>query len=210
MASLNVPFLSKAVLIERAATFLRENRLTEIPIDIEFVAEQKYRANIIPFSDLHREYGTDGFSSSDFSRIYVDEFVYYQRPTRLRFTVAHELGHRMLHRELLESLSFSSVNGWVGALDSIDSKDYASMEFQANAFASLVLMPQYHLEIGFRKQLDALAPQIREAEASRLTRKDYLDNVIDAIAGALSPEFDVSLEAMTLRIKNSEIDSWVP
>ncbi len=210
MASLNVPFLPKATLIARAATFLRENGLTEIPVNIEFVAEQKYGASIVPFSGLLREYGTDAFSASDFSTIYVDEFVYYQRPTRLRFTVAHELGHRILHTEYLKSLVFATVDEWVNALDGIDHDDYRRMEFQADTFAGLVLVPQPHLETGFAEQLQLLMPQIEEAKAAGLKREDYLDNVVYAISDALLPQFDVSLKVLEIRLANSELAGLIP
>jgi hypothetical protein len=84
------------------------------------------------------------------------------------------------------------------------------MEFQANAFAGLVLVPQNHLEAGFKEQLPLLRPQIDEAKAGGLTREDYLDGVVYAIADALLPRFDVSLDVVTIRIKTSGIDSWIP
>jgi hypothetical protein len=210
MPSLNVSFLPKAVLRSKAAVFLGENELTDVPIDIEYVAECRYGMNIIPYSGLHREHGIDGFSASDFSAIYVDESVYSQRPTRLRFTVAHELGHRVLHKTYLDTLEFSTVDEWIDALDSLDREDYDRMEFQANAFAGLVLVPQDHLEAGFKEQLQLLNPQIDEAKVNGLTREDYLDSVVYAIADALLPRFDVSLDVVTIRIKTSEIDSWIP
>jgi hypothetical protein len=210
MASLHVPFIPKAKLAAAAATFLDENQLTTVPVDIELVAECKYEMDIIPFSGLLREYGVDGFSASDFSAVYVDEFVYQERPTRLRFTVAHELGHRILHRRYLETLQFSTVEEWIEALDSLDREDYDRMEYQANAFAGMVLVPWRHLEGAFNEQLKILTPQIDDAAASGLIRGDYLDSVVSAIADALLPQYDVSHDVVTIRIKTAELDKLIP
>ena len=211
MTLLNIPFLPKAVLASKASSFLSDNELTDIPIDIEFVAEQNYGMHIIPFSSLLHEFGIDGYSASDFTAIYVDEFVYNQRPTRLRFTVAHELGHKVLHEQYLDLLKFSSVEQWVRVVsDRLDRSDYDKMEFQANVFAGLVLVPQHHLEAGFQEQLQILTPQIEHAKSNGFTRSDYVDNVVYAIADALLASFDVSLEVVTIRIKTAGLDERIP
>jgi len=211
MASLNVPFLPKSVLAAEASSFLSQNELTEIPIDIEYVAECNYKIHIVPFAGLLQEYGIDGYSASDFSAIYVDEFVYNQRPTRLRFTVAHELGHRVLHEKYLSMLKFSSVNHWIEViLNNLDRSDYEKMEYQANAFAGLVLVPQDHLKVRFKNLLHMLTTLIEEAKSNGLARNDYLDTVIYTIADELSSEFEVSLDVMIIRIKSASLDELIP
>ena len=211
MKSLNVQFLPKSILAKEASSFLSQNELTEIPIDIEFVAERNYEMHVVPFAGLLREYGIDGYSASDFSAIYVDEFVYNQRPTRLRFTVAHELGHRVLHEKYLNMLKFSSVNQWIEViLNNLDRSDYDKMEYQANAFAGLVLVPQDHLEVRFKNLLHTLTDLIEEAKSNGLERNDYLDTVIYTIADELSTHFEVSLDVMTIRIKSASLDELIP
>lgn len=211
MASLNVPFLPKSVLAAEASSFLSQNGLTQIPIDIELVAEQKYDMDIVPFSGLRSEYGIDGYSAFDFTTIYVDEFVYTQRPTRLRFTVAHELGHRVLHEKYLKTLEFSSVSEWVEViLENLDRSDYEKMEYQANAFAGLVLVPQNHLEVGFKEQMDLLIGLIREANSNGFPRDDYIEIVVDSIAEELARRFEVSPDVLKIRIKSDSLGEMVP
>ena len=210
MTTLNVQFLPKSVLAKEASSFLNQNGLTKIPVDIEFVAECNYEMHVVPFAGLLREYGIDGFSASDFSTIYVDEFVYNQRPTRLRFTVAHELGHRVLHEKYLSMLKFSSVDQWIDIiLKNLDRSDYDKMEYQANAFAGLVLVPQDHLEFQFKKLLHSLTVLIEEAKSNGLIRDDYLDTVIYTVADELASQFEVSLDVMTIRIKSASLDELI-
>jgi Zn-dependent peptidase ImmA (M78 family) len=211
MTKLNVRFLPKSILEDEASSFLNQNKLAEIPINIEFVAECNYMIHIVPFAGLLQEYGIDGYSASDFSTIYVDEFVYNQRPTRLRFTVAHELGHRVLHEKYLSMLKFSSVDQWIEIiLNNLDRSDYEKMEYQANAFAGLVLVPQDNLKVQFKNVLHSLTDLIEEAKTNGLTRNDYLDTVIYTIADELSTQFEVSLDVMTIRIKTDYLDELIP
>jgi Zn-dependent peptidase ImmA (M78 family) len=61
---------------------------------------------------LHTLIETDGFITSDLKEIYVDESVYTKWPNRYRFTLAHEVGHAILHRDLFRQRRFRSVREW--------------------------------------------------------------------------------------------------
>ena len=56
-------------------------------------------------------------------------------PGRIRFTLAHELGHYLVHRHLQTSFNCSEVD--TTQWDS----DERKIEFEANTFASYLLMP---------------------------------------------------------------------
>ena len=72
----------------------------EIPIPIEEIAEFQMGLDIVPVLGMLKNFDVDGFTSSDLSNIYVDEFIYSNRPGRYRFTLAHEVGHIILHKEI--------------------------------------------------------------------------------------------------------------
>lgn len=65
-------------------------------------------------------------------------------PNRQRFTLAHEIGHILLHRELIES----EVHVDRGSLrrDPLASAGVDPVEIAANAFASEFLIPEHILE----------------------------------------------------------------
>jgi len=78
-----------------------------------------------------------GFFYGEKNEIYVNEKEYPQRQT---FTIAHELGHKIMHEEWLNSSEYkvllrNSIN------DSNDSK-----EKEANAFAAHLLVPKFMLD----------------------------------------------------------------
>jgi hypothetical protein len=57
-------------------------------VDIETIVEFELGLNIFPFPNLQTTFDIEGFISGDLTVIYVDEFIYHQRPARYRFTLA--------------------------------------------------------------------------------------------------------------------------
>lgn len=122
---------------------------TTIPVPIEEIIEFEFGMNIIPIPGLHQGYEIDGFISSDLSEISVDQFVYESRPGRYRFTLAHELGHAVLHRKVYEAAAFSTIKKWKRFIEEIDLQDYEWLEWQGYAFAGLILVPPAPLKKKF-------------------------------------------------------------
>jgi Zn-dependent peptidase ImmA (M78 family) len=101
-----------------------------------------------------------------------------QAPTRQRFTVAHEIGHLVLHRgQPVFVDSFVRVN-WRAGKSGRD-------EVEANAFAAELLMPRNLIE---------------ESIDSAQTRHGTL--LRDALVSELARKFHVSPEAMNYRLSN--------
>jgi len=72
------------------------------------MVEFQLKVDIIPLPGLKEVYGFDGFTSADLKEISVDLFAYQHRPRRYRFTLAHEVGHIMLHTKLFREHPFRS------------------------------------------------------------------------------------------------------
>ena len=109
----------------KADAFLRTyNPSGAIPIPIEEIVEFEFNINIIPVLALQREYEVEGFTSSDLKNIYVDEYVYTDYPNRYRFTLAHEIGHIVLHRNLYRENRFSSIAEWKEFINSITEEEH--------------------------------------------------------------------------------------
>lgn len=102
-----------------------------------------------------------------------------QPPTRKRFTIAHECGHLMLHqgKEVRVDTAFR-VN--LRSPESSTAEDVE--EIESNAFAAAILMPEAFL----RKEIDKLVFDIDDEECVK----------------ALAKRYQVSAQAMTLRIVN--------
>lgn len=100
-------------------------------------------------------------------------------PNRQRFTVAHELGHLLLHRENLQQSLFVD-DALVYFRDDRSSKATDSREIQANQFAAALLMPRHLL-------LDVLSARGLDLYDERAVR-------------ALARLCKVSVQALTLRL----------
>jgi len=92
---------------------LREDRT---PIDVFTFFEVDLRLDAIPFDDLTAKYRVEAALRADFSGIYLDaeQYALMERGpdwklSRLRFTVAHELAHFFLHRDLPQPAHFASL-----------------------------------------------------------------------------------------------------
>jgi Zn-dependent peptidase ImmA (M78 family) len=104
---------------------------------------------------------------------------------RRRFTVAHELGHYVLHRTTNDLfvdnfflIKFRGNNSYTG-------DDYLH-EQEANAFAAALLMPENFIE-----------EEMKKMEYRGLTEADFI--------GRLAKKFEVSIPAMTYRLTNLNI-----
>src|SRR3990170_5433471 len=94
----DIPVYSYEDLRKKADEFLlKYHPSANIPVPIEEIVEFDFRINIVPVLGLQREFEVEGFTSGDLKNIYVDEYVYTDRITRFRFTLAHEMGHIVLH-----------------------------------------------------------------------------------------------------------------
>jgi hypothetical protein len=209
MINLNVPYLKDSYIASVADFFLKQNHVISIPVNIEYVIESNYRMDIVPLPSLKMAFDIDGFSTSDFNAICVDQFVYEQRYHRFRFTLAHELGHRVLHQEYLSKHKFSSIAEWKNVVDQLNPSDHSKMEYQSNVFAGQVLVPKEFLRVEFKEQLRILEPQIEQARSSGLSRDDYVHTVLYEIANGLSPKFDVSVDVLTRRIEFESLEQEI-
>jgi len=142
MGQLPVPILSNDQLRTRAVRFLQEHAPTGIiPVPVEEIIDLNIGIDIVPTPGLHQGHDVDAFITGDLTTIYVDEFVYRSRPGRYRFSLAHEIAHLILHVEVYRRLHFRDIAEWKTALQRIEREDYDWLEYQANAFAGLVLVP---------------------------------------------------------------------
>ena len=162
----------------------------------DVAARHKNRRRIL--DDLE----VDAFLTSDLKQIYVDAFVMKHRYRRFRFSLAHELAHHELHRPLYEGTRIRSVRDWQAVQDSISEDDYAWLEFQANSFAGLVLVPAPELADQYRAAVRAA----QEAGLSDDTLKSEAGK--SHVARWLADQFEVSELVIEKRMEKDGL--WSP
>ena len=105
---------------------------------------------------------------------------------RKRFTIAHELGHFYLHGQ--NPLFVDKVFA-VKLRDQVSSEAVSLDEIEANAFAAELLMPTQML----RKDLQQLSSDVLDYAA---------DGSLDEVLSRLAKIYQVSKQAMTIRLVN--------
>lgn len=142
----NAPRLNYEQIYQEAEKFLKDYHPGRtLPVPIHEIVDIKFGIHIVPKFMLEKHIGLVGFLSNDFSTIYVDENVHDYQEARFRFTLAHEIGHLILHRNIYEDLSFTSPEEWKSIQVRMKDDVRQWFEWQANCFAGLVLVPRDEL-----------------------------------------------------------------
>ncbi len=210
MIELDVKYIPYNKIAEEAVSFAIQYGIEEeIPVPIEEVVEFDLGFDIILTENMQRDFDVEGFTTFKDKSIYVDDFIYKNRLYRYRFTLAHEVGHIVLHKSLLEGIELISVTQWEQFIDQVDIKDYNALEFQGYAFGGLVLVQPHKLKTLFEENIEYIKPLVDQARSEGLDREQYLEYAINAMASILSPKFDVSNDVLSRRIIYDDLDKLI-
>jgi hypothetical protein len=146
--SFKAPYFRDDHLRSQAEAFLARYHPTHsIPVPIEQIVDVSLGIDIVPMPGLQNLIDTVACLSQDMKTIYVDDFIYNKRPNRFRFSLAHEIGHCVLHADIFHQLSFDTIDEWKSIItNEIPEKEYGFIEYHANAFAGLILVPSDKLK----------------------------------------------------------------
>lgn len=135
---------------------------TKIPLDLISFVELDLRLDLIPYDRLRDDFGADAAILADFSGFYIDGEIFDRidvvrgaQLNRLRFSIAHELGHLFLHRESFEAATLETNAHFLDWLNQHNCRKY-DFEREANEFAGRLLVPIEILKDCFEKMLPAM------------------------------------------------------
>ncbi len=133
-----------------------------LPLDLISFVELELRMDLIPYDKLKDDFGADAAILADFSGFYIDGEIFDRidvvrgaQLNRLRFSIAHELGHLFLHRECFESAGIQTSDHLLQWLNEHDGRKY-DFEREANEFAGRLLVPVDVLRECFDRMLPAM------------------------------------------------------
>ena len=161
-----------------AREIIQERDISKPPINIEDIA-RAYTIEIL----RHRFEGPEsGFALRDNNRWYIGVNTQTSR-RRQRFTIAHELGHLLLHkgRQIIVDQAVLRVD----LRNHVSSMGTDIEEIEANTFAAALLMPE--------RIVVPYVTSLIQANGD-ITREDLITE--------LARTFDVSAEAMGYRLIN--------
>lgn len=130
-----------------------------IPIPIEEIVELKLDVKISTIPNLKSECDTDGFINSDFTEITLDDEMFNTYEERARFTIAHEIGHGILHSKIYENCKIQTKDDYLKFQQSLTDENQKWLEIQAHIFAACVLVPTERLKEEISKAVGKQHPQ---------------------------------------------------
>lgn len=196
------PFFQYEDLRRYAEEFLSTHHPSrKIPVPIEEIVDLRLGINIVPMPGFGN-FDTVAYISPDLTEIRVDEFVYNHRPNRYRFSLAHEIGHLVLHADLFRQFRFSDIASWKSFMtDDISLEQYRYLEFHANSFAGLILAPAAELREVFFDYVEKAQSHGIDFDESGTGAREVVE---EHVAGV----FEVSAEVIHKRIEFDNL--WHP
>jgi len=166
-----------------------------LPVEIDTIVEADLDIRILPFSCLEQKYGLHGYLALSLKKIYIDQYIMDEESfeRRYRFTVAEEVAHSLLHKDLFKDVT--TPEEYMVALDKITETEHARMDIDAKRLAEAILMPADL----YRKECLKIATEISGKNKSTKS----------VLFLRLANEFNVSEEAVGYRFRHLGLDSQV-
>lgn len=213
---IKVPFLKNTQIKSKAELFRKKFWDDSIPVDIEYITDVKLKLDIVPTKGLQEQCDTDALIGSNWQLVYIDHDRYLDNryQNRLRFSLAHEMGHFVLHKGIYSGFKIKGLKDFRRLLEQIPSEQYGYLEVQANKFANYLLVPRERLisekNKVFKKYKNL--SKIREV-ADKKTLNSYLTVPISKIFGVSESVIEIALNELdsefipgTCQGKNFEIE----
>lgn len=176
---ITVPCLGNAKIEEIVEQFRAKFYNNTVPVDIEYIIEIKMKISIWPIPDFLKHTGTDALITSDWTTIYVDRNEYMDERflNRLRFSLAHEIAHLVLHKTIYESFGITNHSDYQRLYEDIPQEKYGYLETQANKFANYLLVPRQVLKIAAKKELIKSEENLKKIIKEGLEISKKLSNI---------------------------------
>jgi Zn-dependent peptidase ImmA (M78 family) len=177
----NVPNHSYEDLRVKAEAIIAEyHPVRSIPVPIEAIIEFQFQLDIIPIEGLLHGSDMHALVSRDMKSISIDASVQENRPHSYNYSLAHELAHILIHKDVVNQFEYANIAEWKAVVTGIDEEIYAEFEWQAHALAGLILVPTGALKTEFEKAASKIRAagmtleQVKSTERTRFTVEDSL------------------------------------
>lgn len=206
---INVPTLYAHDIKRIASEFCKTYNIdrTDIPVDVENIVEFELKLELRPQKGVMKRTGVDALLLSNRKAIIVDHDRYMQDNlrNRLRFTIAHEIGHFVLHEKVYEQVAFESVEEWANFIQSISDEDYNWLEWHCHEFAGVLLVDGTLLKEKFDQRVDEIRKKVKGTEFEKQLDDPLPEPVVETLAGEIGKDFGVSADPIMKRIKREKL-----
>lgn len=205
MATFRAPYIPMPRIRAKADEF-REKHWAgkDVPVDVLAIAEFDLDMEIRPVSSIRELADVDALLLGDMRTIAVDARLYMddRMQNRMRYSVAHEIGHKELHADIYRAAGVSCVEEWIAWFQAMPEDQYSWLEQHAYEFAGRLLVPPERLKAEFAGAVDA-------AKQAGFTSWDSSgDAAREYIASSICRVFGVSSQVIEKRIEREKL--WPP
>lgn len=193
---IRIPFLNNSEIRKRADSFRSKFWDKSVPVNIEEIVDLKLKINLVPIPGLQRLCDTDALITSNWRLIYIDKDRYIDErfQNRLRFSLAHEIGHFVLHKNIYNSFKIKTFEDFYRLIDQIPQEQYNYLESQANKFANYLLVARDRLIIAKNKVLKVMKDKSVPIERmDKSTINSYISIPISKIFGVSEDVIQIAL-----------------
>lgn len=192
--------------IRKAVAEFRNRFWTQdtIPVDIFEIVEFELGLEIRTILNLREAGDVDALLLGDLKTIVVDQndFLNDRAQNRLRFSMAHEVGHLVLHKDTFSKIQYSSTEEWITFFQEIPEDQYSWIELHAYEFAGCLLVPK-------EKLIEKLDDAVTLAKNSGFDAWDSSgDSARQFVAHGIARHFEVSDQVIEKRIIRENL--WPP
>ncbi len=195
--------LSRNFIRRKAEEFRKEfvRPPNQIPVPIIDIIELKLELTPIPVPNMLKSIDVDAFLSNDLKSIYVDQDIYFDDRylNRLRFSLAHEVGHLILHEKEIRQCQFRTEDEWLHFREDMQEDDLFFFEQQAYEFAGRLLVPIEQLKDSIN-ELQSKIEQYRSA-----INDENSDMLKEVVSRLICTKFNVSDGVILRRLRNENI-----
>lgn len=177
----------------------------EVPIDIFDVIDLDMNLNLIPLRGLQDDLGAGASLSIDTNSIYIDLEVFDSDRDagrrRARFSAAVELGHYVLHKNILSKFPLLTEKDWREYASQVfDPQEYDRLMYQANEFAGRLLVPRDDLLQAITNHCHS---QISDPRFQALSEEDKANGL--SRIRKLCDQFQVNQDVIEIRLLREDI-----
>ena len=164
-------------------------------MDVLSIVEFNLDLEIRVSTGLKEDADVDALLLGDWKTLIVDHKQYMDSRfiNRLRFSIAHELGHYVLHKAVFAEIPRQTPEDWIAFMMDMPDKEYSFLEYHANEFAGRFLVPLNELRQQFEDTLG-------EVEKNGLPRGKLADAHLSFLCNPLSRYFGVSVDVIERRL----------
>lgn len=197
----SVPFLEPNSIAEHCMKLMASVRHTSGRAPLEKICQELAAASGLQIVYEVLPPGVLGTISFNPARIQIDA-VQTKDTGRTRFTIAHEIGHLQLgHGHFLSRDVVRLADIDLERMPVVEIEDMARMEWQANYFASCLLLPQQDLLWTVRQKATELGLSDRGHGLLYLDAQPHNRHAFYAVTGYIMRKYDVSRAVVSIRLK---------